>query len=248
MAQNVVDKDPKFDKDKLKADYDRLSSEQKDSKDFDTYYNEIYYQAVTDQVNNSKTNISGIGSSVNKGIDAATSVITGLLTGNIAGGLAGASAPYLAEQIKLHTGHQERDGSWTMDDPNANLVVHAILGAVVAQLQGNSALAGAAGAAGGELIANQIRETLYGNRKVEDLTETEKQNISNLAQLAAGLATALASGGDMSDTGAAVSASKNTVENNYLTAEKDKEKTDLERQLNSLSPEEKRRLKQLLMN
>ncbi|WP_392566602.1 hemagglutinin repeat-containing protein [Utexia brackfieldae] len=183
----------------------------------ENYANQTYYNAVSQQVSdNARKNIGGIGSSVNKGIDAATSVITGLLTGNIAGGLAGASAPYLAEQIKLHTGHQERDGRWTMDDPNANLVAHAILGAVVAQLQGNSALAGAAGAAGGELIANKIRENLYGDRKVEDLTETEKQNISNLTQLATGLATALASGGDMGDTGAAVSASKNAVENNNI--------------------------------
>ncbi|WP_392566605.1 VENN motif pre-toxin domain-containing protein [Utexia brackfieldae] len=233
MAQNdLADKKDTIIKDAEDKFANMSDDEKRRYGSAENYANQTYYNAVSQQVSdNARKNIGGIGSSVNKGIDAATSVITGLLTGNIAGGLAGASAPYLAEQIKLHTGHQERDGRWTMDDPNVNLVAHAILGAVVAQLQGNSALAGAVGAAGGELIANQIRETLYGNRKVEDLTESEKQNISNLAQLAAGLGTTLASGGDMGDTGAAVSVTKNAVENNYLSAGEDKQRKDAEDQL-----------------
>ncbi|WP_176701284.1 hypothetical protein [Gilliamella sp. wkB108] len=38
----------------------------------------------------------------------------------------------MAEQIKLHTGHAE-NGEWKTDSPVANLVAHAILGAVVAE-------------------------------------------------------------------------------------------------------------------
>ena len=95
-------------------------------------------------------------------------------------------------------------------------IAHAILGGAVAAVQGNSALAGAGGAAGGEAIADVIRNTLYDGRPAKDLTEEEKQNISNLAQLAAGLATA-AAGGSTSDAATAASASKNSVENNGLS-------------------------------
>ncbi|PXZ06845.1 hypothetical protein DKK70_09240 [Gilliamella apicola] len=42
-----------------------------------------------------------MGNDFSKGVDSAVSIITGIITG----GLAGASAPWLAEQIKLHTGH-----------------------------------------------------------------------------------------------------------------------------------------------
>ncbi|PXY94127.1 hypothetical protein DKK77_00545 [Gilliamella apis] len=120
-------------------------------------------------------------------------------------GLAGASAPWLAEQIKIQAG----------DNETARLVAHAILGAVVAELQGNSALSGGAGAVAGEVAADIIRKQLYG-KEVKDLTEEEKQTISALSQLAAGLAVA-AGGGSVGDAGAAISSSKNAVENNGLS-------------------------------
>jgi hypothetical protein len=122
---------------------------------------------------------------------------------------AGASAPWLAEQIKKQSG----------DNEVARLTAHAILGAVVAEVQGNSGLAGGAGAVSGELAAEVIRN-LYkddnGKKKnIKDLTEAEKQNISALSQLAAGLAAA-SMGGDVGDIGASIAASKNAVENNFL--------------------------------
>ncbi|OTQ72936.1 hypothetical protein B6C99_09640 [Gilliamella sp. N-G2] len=123
----------------------------------------------------------------------------------ITGGLAGASAPWLAEQIKIQAG----------DNETARLVAHAILGAVVAELQGNSGLAGGAGAVAGEIAADIIRKQLYG-KEVKDLTEEEeKQTISALSQLASGLAVA-AGGGNFGDASAAISSSKNAVENNTL--------------------------------
>nr|WP_255309217.1 VENN motif pre-toxin domain-containing protein [Gilliamella apicola] len=56
--------------------------------------------------------------------------------------------------------------------------------------------------------------------KNNSLTEAEKQNISALSQLAAGLATASV-GGDMGDVGASIAASKNAVENNRLTTRRE---------------------------
>ena len=152
-----------------------------------------------------------MGNDFSKGVDSAVSIITGIITGDMTGGLAGASAPWLAEQIKLHTGHLDKDGKWQTDDIAGNLIAHAILGAVVAELQGNSGLAGGAGAVAGEVAADIIRKQLYG-KEVKDLTEEEKQTISALSQLAAGLA--VAAGGSVGDAGAAISSSKNAVENN----------------------------------
>ncbi|OTQ75972.1 VENN motif pre-toxin domain-containing protein [Gilliamella apis] len=153
-----------------------------------------------------------MGNDFSKGVDSAVSIITGIITGDMTGGLAGASAPWLAEQIKLHTGHLDKDGKWQTDDIAGNLIAHAILGAVVAELQGNSGLAGGAGAVAGEVAADIIRKQLYG-KEVKDLTEEEKQTISALSQLASGLAVA-AGGGSVGDAGAAISSSKNAVENN----------------------------------
>ena len=66
----------------------------------------------------------------------------------------------------------------------------------------------------GEVAADIIRKQLYG-KEVKDLTEEEKQTISALSQLASGLAVA-AGGGNFGDASAAISSSKNAVENNNL--------------------------------
>jgi hypothetical protein len=65
------------------------------------------------------------------------------------------------EQIKLHTGHAE-DGEWQTDSPLANLVAHAVLGAVVAELQGNSGIVGGASAvSGGAGSANNPKSLIW---------------------------------------------------------------------------------------
>ncbi|WP_141674428.1 VENN motif pre-toxin domain-containing protein [Gilliamella sp. wkB108] len=142
------------------------------------------------------------------------------------GGLAGAGAPWVAEQIKLHTGHSE-NGEWKTDSPVANLVAHTILGAVVAELQGHSGVVGGASAVSGEIAAPIIQKALYGDRDVKDLTEEEKENISALTQLAVGL-TIASMGGDESDITTGVNSSKNAVENNLLSNKRGVEKLNEE--------------------
>ena len=88
---------------------------------------------------------------------------------------------------------------------------------MVAELQGNSGLAGGAGAVTGELAADIIRKQLYG-KDVKDLTEAEKENISALAQLATGLAVASV-GGDVGDVSTGIAAGKNAVENNAISGQ-----------------------------
>ncbi len=154
----------------------------------------------------------GTGSSLQQGIQAATAAVQGLAGGNLNAAIAGAAAPYLAEVIHKETMTKGPDGKDVIN-VEANLIAHAVLGAVVAQAQGNSALAGAAGAAAGEYIAQQ----LYPGVPHDKLTEEEKQKISALGTLAAALAGGVA--GD--STSAAVAggqAGKNAVENNHLSS------------------------------
>ncbi len=133
---------------------------------------------------------------------AVTAALQGLVGGDIGGALAGASAPYLAGVIKQVAGKND----------NVRIMAHAVLGAVVAQAQGNSAIAGAAGATTGELIAAQI----YPGKPRDQLSEEEKQTVSALATLASGLAGA-ATGGGLGDVVAAGLAGRNAAENNSLS-------------------------------
>ncbi|WP_162853259.1 VENN motif pre-toxin domain-containing protein, partial [Ursidibacter arcticus] len=150
----------------------------------------------------------GTGSKTKQAVDAVTAVLQGLATKDLGQAAVGLASPYLNEQIKHHT--TNADGSINTE---ANLLAHALLGAVEAQLTGNNALAGAVAGAGGEAAAMVITNTLYPNKTTDQLTEAEKKNITFLSQLAGGLASgvvgdstqAVASGADIA---------KRAVENN----------------------------------
>ncbi|WP_226101917.1 hemagglutinin repeat-containing protein [Dickeya oryzae] len=159
----------------------------------------------------------GTGSDLQRAAQAATAAIQSLAGGgNLQQALAGASAPYLAQLVKSVTMPADERKA-TASDIAANAMGHALMGAVVAQLSGKDAVAGAVGAAGGELTARLlIMKELYGGRDTSDLTEAEKQSVSALASLAAGLASGIASGSvEGAATGA--QAGRNAVENNYLS-------------------------------
>lgn len=171
-----------------------------------------------DQIDQQVSQNYGVGSSFKKASQAVSAVVQGILGGNIGGALAGAAAPYVAERIKKATG----------DDDVANLMAHAVWGAVLAKAQGNSALAGAAGAGIGEYIAKQ----LYPNKPVDQLTESEKQTISALSTLAGGLAGGLAAGG-LNNAIAAAGTAKNAVENNHLNPIEDASLEIMRKEYNS---------------
>ncbi|RRK11926.1 VENN motif pre-toxin domain-containing protein, partial [Escherichia coli] len=128
----------------------------------------------------------GTGSDMQRGIQAATAALQGLVGGNMAGALAGASAPELANIIGHHAGID--------DNTAAKAIAHAILGGVTAALQGNSAAAGAIGAGTGEVIASAIAKSLYPGVDPSKLTEDQKQTVSTLATLSAGMAGGIARG------------------------------------------------------
>ncbi|WP_435947351.1 VENN motif pre-toxin domain-containing protein [Dryocola sp. BD586] len=130
----------------------------------------------------------------------------------------------------------------TGDNREANLMTHAVWGALAAQLGGNSAAAGAAGAFSGEAAAQYIISNYYGG-KTDNLSEQERQQISTLATIAAGIAGGL-SGNSTEAAGAGAVAGKNAVENNYLSVQ---EKTELEiakQKLNSKDPAEREKAQQ----
>ncbi|BEO61579.1 hemagglutinin-like protein [Serratia marcescens] len=149
----------------------------------------------------------GTGSDLQKAAQAVTGALTALAGNNLAGALASGASPYLATEIKKRVGE---------DNIAANAMAHAVLGAVTAQLNNQSAAAGGLGAGSGELAARYIAGELFPGKTAQQLSESEKQQVRALSQLAAGLAGGLATG----DTAGAVTggqAGKNAVENNALS-------------------------------
>lgn len=144
----------------------------------------------------------GTGGKYQQAIQAATAAVQGLAGGNLSAALAGGAAPYIAEIIKQ-----------TTPDGAGRVAAHAVVNAALSLAQGKNALAGAAGAATGEVVG-MIATQMYG-KPVSELSETEKQTVSTLATVAAGLA-----GGLVGDSGASAVAGaqsgKTTVENNML--------------------------------
>ncbi|MEL5416597.1 hemagglutinin repeat-containing protein [Serratia nevei] len=154
----------------------------------------------------------GTGSDLQKAAQAVTGALTALAGNNLAGALASGASPYLATEIKKLTTNPLTGEV----DVAANTMAHAVLGAVTAQLNNQSAAAGGLGAGGGELAARYIAGQLFPGKTAQQLSESEKQQVSALSQLAAGLAGGLATG----DTAGAVTggqAGKNAVENNALS-------------------------------
>ncbi|SFN22860.1 filamentous hemagglutinin [Izhakiella capsodis] len=153
----------------------------------------------------------GTGSALQKAAQAVTGALTALAGNNLAGALANGASPYLATKIKEMTTDSQNEEVNVV----ANAMAHAVLGAVIAQLNNQSALAGGLGAGGGELAARYIAGQLFPGKTAEQLSEEQKQQVSALSQLATGLAGGLATG----DTAGAVTAAqtdKNAVENNLL--------------------------------
>nr|EJN5126790.1 toxin-activating lysine-acyltransferase [Escherichia coli] len=153
----------------------------------------------------------GTGGKYQQAIQAATAAVQGLAGGNLSAALAGGAAPYLAEVVKTMT----TDPVTGEVNKAANVTAHAVVNAALAVAQGNNALAGAAGAATGEMVG-MIATQMYG-KSVSELSETEKQTLSTLATVAAGLAGGLVGNSGASAVAGALSG-KTTVENNYLSS------------------------------
>ena len=78
---------------------------------------------------------------------------------------------------------------------------------------------GAAGAAAGELAAHVAAHVIADGKSTSELTQSEREQISQWGQVAGGVAGGLAGGGSNHavEIGAGAQAGKNAVENNRLT-------------------------------
>ncbi len=170
-------------------------------------------KAVADRAYGNTMAQYGTGSTLQRGIQAAAAALSGLAGGDIAGALAGASAPELAHMLKATEGNTA-----------VNTIAHAILGGAVAAIQGNSAAAGAAGAASGELAVKAIAGMLYPDvTDLSKLSEEQKQTVSALATISAGMAGGLAGDSTGSAATGAV-AGKNAAENNALSVDQNQDR------------------------
>ncbi|WP_241493809.1 hemagglutinin repeat-containing protein, partial [Pantoea stewartii] len=155
-----------------------------------------------------------VGGSVQRIVTAATAAVQGLASGDIRAAAAGGAAPYIANLI----GHSDLD-------PAGRLMAHAVVNAALAAAQDKNIAAGAAGAVTGELTG-MLASEIYGKKPYE-MNDREKETVSALATLAAGLSGGLAGSG-AADMVTAAQAGKVTVENNYLSnAQKAQKKEEL---------------------
>ncbi|MBN3207040.1 hemagglutinin repeat-containing protein [Pectobacterium brasiliense] len=176
---------------------------------------EVYKKALTESPTyKAEMQKYGTGSDFQRAAQAATAAIQALAGGDIQKAIASGASPYLAQLVKDVTIPKD-ESKITASDIAANAMAHAVVGAVVAQLSGQDAAAGAIGASSGELIARAIMADQYPGKTANDLTEEEKQSVSALSTLASGLVSGLASNSTASAASGAQSG-RNAVENNSL--------------------------------
>ncbi|MFL9627844.1 two-partner secretion domain-containing protein [Aeromonas jandaei] len=145
----------------------------------------------------------GVGSNFQRGMQAATAALQGLAGGDLTQAAAGAASPYLAQMVKQQT-----------DDGPSRVMAHALVQGALAAAQNKNAMVGATGAATGELVGMMATQ-LY-HKDASQLTEGEKETVSTLATLAAGLAGGLTGDSTVSAL-ASAQTGKTVVENNLLT-------------------------------
>ncbi|WP_288490981.1 hemagglutinin repeat-containing protein [uncultured Pantoea sp.] len=184
-----------------------------------------------------------MGGSVRTGVNAVVNALQALAGGDIRAALAQGAAPYLAAKVKELTTGNAPYGELTDTQKLNNLMAHALLGGVVAELSGGSAAAGATGAVTGELATPAIALALYGTADSDKLSPDQKANLSALATLASGIAVGVSSG---STAGAATGAlaGKNAVENNFLHVDEAERKAVLERRekAGTITPDQRQEL------
>ncbi|XQA72256.1 VENN motif pre-toxin domain-containing protein [Xanthomonas sacchari] len=155
----------------------------------------------------------GTGGEYNRALQAVTTALVGGVSGQSGTQVASnALAPYAAQLIGQT--FDANHGS----DPNAaaQLLSHALLGAVLAEANGSSGAGGALAGAGGEAAAQYLTKTLYGaDAKPSDLSEQDKQTILALSQAVGALVGGM-TGGSLSDAVVGSSVARNAVENNWL--------------------------------
>ncbi|EDM0764169.1 hypothetical protein GH700_19510 [Salmonella enterica] len=150
------------------------------------------------------------GDPMRQAVTASVAVLSGLAGGDIKAALANGAAPYLATGLKQVTGQDNPSD----EQMAVRMLGHAIIGGVVAELNGAPVAGGAAGAVTGETVAMTVSE-LYFGKAPRELNEQEREQLSGMSTVVAALAGSLASGSTQGAV-AGAQAGKNAVENNAL--------------------------------
>jgi filamentous hemagglutinin len=102
----------------------------------------------------------GVGGDFSRALNAVTTALVGGVAGQGASQVAGnALAPYAAQLI----GNTFDPNHGDNPDQALQILSHAVLGALLAQVNGSSAGGGALAGAGGELAVQHLTQSLYGN-------------------------------------------------------------------------------------
>uniref|UniRef100_UPI000AFD0AE5 hemagglutinin repeat-containing protein n=6 Tax=Xanthomonas graminis TaxID=3390026 RepID=UPI000AFD0AE5 len=174
----------------------------------------------------------GAGGDYSRALQAVTTALVGSVSGQATSQVAGnALAPYAAQLIG-----QTFDGNHG-SDPDAAMQVlsHALLGAVLAEVNGTSGTGGVLAGAGGELAAQWLTKELYGNdpRAIDPtngkfnpnlLPEEDKQTIVALSQAVGALVGGM-TGGGLSEAAVGSNIAGNAATNNYLNQPQRDEKS-----------------------
>ena len=164
---------------------------------------------------NNAANAWGTGGAYSRALGAVSTALVSSVAGQgDVQVLTNALAPYAAQLIG------ERFDSNHGSDPSqmAQALSHALLGALLAEVNGANAAGGALAGAGGELAAQVLTQALYGSANPDDLREDQRQTISALSSLVGALAGGIVGGDSGTVFNAAVggNVATNAVENNRL--------------------------------
>ena len=162
----------------------------------------------------------GVGGDYSRALSVVTNIIVGATSGQGNAQLAtNAIAPYASQLIGDTFEHT--------DDPNkaAQLLSHAVLGAIIAYMNGGDAVSGAASATASELASMVLAKELYpeafdenGNLVRSDLSEEQAESIVAITN-AIGAITGGITGGDAVNASLGSFIGENAVVNNTFSVE-----------------------------
>ena len=192
----------------------------------DTATQEAILREVNAEYNEAATTLEhwGVGGDYSRALSVVTNIIVGATSGQGNAQLAtNAIAPYASQLIGDTFEHT--------DDPNkaAQLLSHAVLGAIIAYMNGGDAVSGAASATASELASMVLAKELYpeafdenGNLVRSDLSEEQAESIVAITN-AIGAITGGITGGDAVNASLGSFIGENAVVNNKLKFEAEEE-------------------------
>ncbi|OOS01108.1 hypothetical protein B0189_11160, partial [Moraxella cuniculi] len=148
--------------------------------------------------------------------DGITSALYAPNANGILGDVARAASPELAYKIGQYFKEKDQEGS------TQHLLAHAILGAATSYATGNNPMTGALSAVGSEAAAPALSKFLFG-KDSKELTQDEKDIITNIITLATAFTTYTITDGDVAGSVSAAEVGRVGVENNnemYLEAQR----------------------------